>query len=172
MFVAVSSVYSLVNFQPLILLNGLGKPPSFHSFSPAITPAGFPYALAQLLGAPPYVAAQLFTLLLAYLSDKHKSRWPTLIIQHILVIVGLLVVLYADPPGVRYFGLFLAAFGTQSNIPTVLIYGQNQTAKVQKRAVVAAVMTSAGAVGGVCGSLIFRSQDAPVSNVCDVKSVC
>ena len=88
-----------------------------------------------------------------------------LIVQHILVIVGLLVLLYARFPGVQYFGLFLAAFGTQSNVPTVLIYGQNQTAKVQKRAVVAAVMISAGAVGGVCGSLIFRSKDAPVCNV-------
>ncbi|KAF1966057.1 hypothetical protein BU23DRAFT_574313 [Bimuria novae-zelandiae CBS 107.79] len=75
---------------------------------------------------------------------------------------GLLVVLYARPPGVRYFGLFVAAFGTQANVPATLVYGQNQTAKIEKKAVVAAVMISVGSVGGICGSTIFRTQDAPI----------
>ncbi|KAL5472872.1 hypothetical protein PMIN07_000293 [Paraphaeosphaeria minitans] len=69
--------------------------------------------------------------------------------------------MYTKPPGVRYFGIFLAAFGTQANVPATLVYGQNQTAKIQKRAIVAAAMVSAGGLGGICGSLIFRSQDAP-----------
>jgi hypothetical protein len=69
--------------------------------------------------------------------------------------------MYTKPPSVRYFGIFLAAFGTQANVPATLVYGQNQTAKIQKRAIVAAMMASFGGAGGVCGSLIFRRQDAP-----------
>ena len=89
-------------------------------------------------------------------------RWPILIGQAVIATIGLLIMLYAGPPGVRYFGLFLATWGTQGNVPASLGYGQNQTAKVQKRAIVAAATISVGAAGGVVGSSIFQAKDAPV----------
>jgi len=146
-FVAASSVYSLGFFQPIILRDGMG----------------FSYARAQLLSSPPFVFTVFASLAGAWLSDKIRMRWPILIGQSVIAIVGLLIVLYAGPPGVRYFGLFFATWGTQANIPASLAYGQNQTAKVQKRAVVAAAMISIGAAGGVTGSSIFQAKDAPVS---------
>ena len=85
-----------------------------------------------------------------------------MVAQSVIGIAGLLVVLYGELPGVRYFGIFLAMWGTQANVPMSLAYGNNQTAKVQKRAVVAAAMISIGAAGGVTGSTIFQSKDAPV----------
>ncbi|KAF2738876.1 retrograde regulation protein 2 [Polyplosphaeria fusca] len=145
-FVAASSVYSLAFFQPIILREGMG----------------FSYALSQILASPPYLFAVFASLGFAWVSDKLKMRWPVLIAQSLTAIVGLLIILYTKPPGVRYFGLFLATFGTQSNVPATLAYGQNQTAKVQKRAVVAAAMISVGAAGGITGSTIFQSKDAPV----------
>jgi len=81
--------------------------------------------------------------------------------QSIFGIAGLLVILYPKPAGVRYFGLFLAVFGCQANIPGTLAYGQSQTAEIRKKGVVAAAMISVGAAGGITGSTIFRSQDAP-----------
>lgn len=98
---------------------------------------------------------------MAWVSDKFRIRWAVLCFQAMTAIVGLLVILYAGPPGVRYFGLFLAVFGTQANIPGSLAYGQSNTAKQEKKGVVAAAMISVGAAGGICGSTIFRSQDAP-----------
>jgi hypothetical protein len=124
---------------------------------------GFSYTKAQLLSSPPYIFTVFASLATSWLSDKIRLRWPILIGQSIIAIVGLLIVLYPKPPGVRYFGLFLATWGTQGNIPASLAYGNNQTAKVQKRAVVAAAMISVGAAGGVTGSTIFQSKDAPVS---------
>lgn len=47
--------------------------------------------------------------------------------------------------------------------PGTLAYGQNQTALLEKRGIVSAAMITIGAAGGVAGSTIFRSQDAPVS---------
>lgn len=88
-------------------------------------------------------------------------RWPILIGHYVVGIVGLLVVLYAKPPGGRYVGLFIATFGAQANVPATLTFGQNQTARPEKKGVVAAIMIAAGAAGGICGSSIFRSQDAP-----------
>jgi MFS family permease len=145
-FVCASSVYSLAFFKSIILRQGMG----------------FSYALAQLLQSPPYVFAIIMSLAFAWLSDKVKMRWPILCSQSIIAIIGFFIILYAKPPGVRYFGIFLATFGTQANIPGTLSYGNNQTARVQKRGVVAAAMISVGAAGGITGSTIFRSQDAPV----------
>lgn len=98
---------------------------------------------------------------MAWVSDKIRMRWPILIGQSLTCIVGLLIIMYAGPPGARYVGLFLAVYGSQSNIPGSLAYGQNQTARPEKKGVVAAAMISIGALGGICGSSIFRSQDAP-----------
>ncbi|KAH6614012.1 major facilitator superfamily domain-containing protein [Boeremia exigua] len=144
-FVAASSVYSLAFFQPIILRQGMG----------------FSYAKAQLLSSPPYIFTVFASLATSWLSDRIRMRWPILVGQSLIAIVGLLLVLYPKPPAVRYFGLFLATWGTQGNIPASLAYGNNQTARVQKRAVVAAVMISVGAAGGVTGSTIFQAKDAP-----------
>ncbi len=144
---AASSVYSIAYFQPIILREGLG----------------FSYAMAQILGSPPYVFAIIASLAMAWVSDKYRTRWPVLVFQSLTGIVGLLVILYPKPAGVRYFGLFLAVFGCQANIPGTLAYGQSQTAEVRRKGVVAAAMISVGAAGGITGSTIFRSQDAPVS---------
>ncbi|KAH6396683.1 hypothetical protein HBI14_190800 [Parastagonospora nodorum] len=122
---------------------------------------GFSYAKAQLLSSPPYVFTVFASLAGAWLSDKIRMCWPILIGQSVVAIAGLLIVLYGGPPGVRYFGLFLATWGTQANVPASFAYGQNQTARVQKWAVVAAAMISIGAAGGVTGSTIFQTKDAP-----------
>ncbi|KAL6703512.1 hypothetical protein ACN47E_009610 [Coniothyrium glycines] len=144
-FVAASSVYSLAFFQPIILRQGMG----------------FSYTEAQLLSSPPYIFTVFASLTTSWLSDRIRLRYPILVGQSLVAIVGLLIVLYGGPPGVRYFGLFLATWGTQSNVPATLAYGQNQTAKIQKRAIVAAAMISVGAAGGVTGSTIFQARDAP-----------
>jgi hypothetical protein len=123
---------------------------------------GFSYAKAQLLSSPPYIFTVFASLFTSWLSDKIRLRWPVLVGQSVIAIIGLLLVLYPKSPAARYFGLFLATWGTQGNVPATLAYGNNQTARVQKRAVVAAVMISVGAAGGVTGSMIFQAKDAPV----------
>lgn len=144
-FIAASSVYSLAYFKPIILRQGMG----------------FDYAKSQLLQSPPYVFAIIASITTAWISDKYQTRWPILVFHAVVAIIGLLIILYVPTPGVRYFGLFIAVFGCQANIPSTISYGQNQTARPEKKGVVAAAMISAGAIGGICGSTIFRSQDAP-----------
>ncbi|KAF2753513.1 retrograde regulation protein 2 [Pseudovirgaria hyperparasitica] len=144
-FVAASSVYSLSYFQPIILREGMG----------------FSYALAQILSSPCYVFAIIMSMAMAWVSDKYRTRWTVLCFQSLSAVAGLLVILYAKPPGVRYLGLYLATFGTQANVPGTLSYGQSQTAKIERKGVIAAAMISIGAAGGITGSTIFRTQDAP-----------
>ncbi|KAF2451524.1 MFS general substrate transporter [Karstenula rhodostoma CBS 690.94] len=146
-FVVLSSIYSLNIFLPIIL---------------QLTPCpSFSYALSQLLCAPPYIFGNILPFVFAYFSDKHKLKWPMLVSQSVSVMNGLLIAMYAKPPGICYFGIFLAAFGTQANVLATLVYGQNQTAKIQKRAIVAATIVSFGGAGGIYRGLIFRSQNAP-----------
>ncbi|QDS73142.1 hypothetical protein FKW77_001768 [Venturia effusa] len=149
-FIAASSVYSLAYFFPIILRQGMG----------------FGYAKAQLLTSPPYVFAIIASMTMAWISDKWRVRWALLLrsilcAQALFAIIGLLLILYVDVVGARYFGMFLAVFGTQANVPGTLAYGQNQTAKLEKRGIISAAMITIGAAGGVAGSTIFRSQDAP-----------
>jgi len=144
-FIITSSGYSLSFFAPIILRQGMG----------------FDYSKAQLLLSPPYVFTIVAGFGLAWVSDKQKTRWPILLAQACVGIVGLLITLYGKLPGVRYFGLFIAIFGITSNTPATLAYGQSNTASQQKKGVAAAAMITMGAVGGICGSTIFRAQDAP-----------
>ncbi|KAF1984844.1 pantothenate transporter [Aulographum hederae CBS 113979] len=144
-FIAAAGVYSLAFFAPIILRDGMG----------------FDYTKAQLLSSPPYIFAIIASLCCAWLSDKYRIRWAILCGQALVGIIGLLIVLYTKPPGVRYFGLFLAVFGTQGNVPATLAYGQNQTPHVDRRGIYSAAMITIGSAGGVAGSTIFRSQDAP-----------
>lgn len=44
----------------------------------------------------------------------------------------------------------------------ILTLSQNNTGHPNRKGVVSAAVIAAGAVGGVCGSTIFRSQDAPL----------
>jgi hypothetical protein len=46
--------------------------------------------------------------------------------------------------------------------PAVLTYATNNTPNASKRGVTSAMIITAGAVGGVVGGTIFRSQDAPL----------
>jgi hypothetical protein len=116
-FIAASSVYSIAFFAPIILRQSLG----------------FTYVKAQLLSSPPYVFTIFASIAGAFVSDKIRMRWPVLLFQAAVGIIGLIVTLYGGQPYVRYFGLFLATYGTQGNIPATLTFGQNQTPRVAKK---------------------------------------
>ncbi|KIW11731.1 hypothetical protein PV08_09003 [Exophiala spinifera] len=144
-FVCSASSYVLTFFSPIILRQGMG----------------FSYVMSQVMLSPPFVFTIFLGMALAIISDKYKTRWPVLCGQSMLTVLGLLIVLYGRLPGVQYFGLFLAVCGITANVPATLSYGQSNTADVRKKGAAAAAMVSMGGAGGICGSTIFRSRDAP-----------
>jgi MFS family permease len=112
-----------------------------------------------------------------YLSDHFKMRGPTLITQSLIIITGATVMAFAGNPGVRYFGVFLAVGGTNSNIPTIYGYQHNNISKSPdlnvnkgidsrsagqtKRALATAMLLMGGGCGGIVASFVFRQKDAP-----------
>lgn len=76
-------------------------------------------------------------------------------------VIGVVVLGYAKQSGVRYFGAFLIIGGANSNIPLSLTYQANNIRGVWRRAFCSATIVGAGGIGGIIGSLTFRTQDAP-----------
>ncbi|KAF5592655.1 major facilitator superfamily transporter [Fusarium subglutinans] len=99
---------------------------------------GFSHTKAQLLFSPPYMFCIIMSILSGWVSDRLRIRWIFLVVQAAIGIAGLFIILFVHAPYVRYFGVFLV-----------------------KKGIISAAMISAGAIGGITGSTIFRVQDAP-----------
>lgn len=78
-----------------------------------------------------------------------------------IAIIGLPILGFASSGPVRYFGVFIATAGANANIPATMAYQANNIRGQWKRAFCSATLTGLGGIGGIAGSLIFRTQDAP-----------
>ncbi|KAJ7188091.1 major facilitator superfamily domain-containing protein [Mycena filopes] len=114
-----------------------------------------------LLTTPPYVFAAISCFVFAWMSDRTKMRAPFIAAQALITVVGMALVGYAKQTAPRYVGLFLAAAGATGCVPAVLAYSSNNVVSHSKRAVSTAVIVSAGGVGGVLATTVFREQDFP-----------
>jgi MFS family permease len=122
---------------------------------------GFSIGASQCLVAPPVVFAGMLMLICGWLGDKYRIRGPIVIFNAILSIIGLILLAWGKLAGVKYLGVFLTAAGVQANIPTAMAYQANNILGQWTRAFASATLVCGGGLGGISGSLIFRSQDAP-----------
>ena len=141
---ATTSTYALGFFLPTIL----------QTF-------GFNVALSNLLVFPPYVLAVLVSLTLSWLGDRTQHRCPQIIGLTIVAIIGFITIGWAPNTGGKLTGVFLAIAGTFCTVPPIVAFLGNNLVGQTKRGVVHALQSSFGALGGIIGSLVFRSQDAP-----------
>ncbi|KAF7596134.1 hypothetical protein BBP40_003396 [Aspergillus hancockii] len=144
-FCATVVSYAITFFLPLILRSELK----------------FGAAASQCLTTPPYFFAGIFMYAQGWLGDKYHIRAPFIIYNCLQCIVGLAILGWVQIPGVQYFGIFLVTSGSNATIPAALTYQANNIRGQWKRAFCSASMISLGGTGGVAGSLVFRSQDAP-----------
>ncbi|KAB5576340.1 phthalate transporter [Coniochaeta sp. 2T2.1] len=140
-----TNTYAIAYFLPIILQGGLG----------------FNVAKAQCLVAPPYVAAAIVMVIQGWFGDKYRVRGPIIIFNCALGILGLGLLGFAKPPGVRYFGVFLATIACNANCPVLLTYQSNNIRGQWKRAFTSATLIGGGAIGGIIGTTVFRAVDAP-----------
>ncbi|KAL8993801.1 MAG: hypothetical protein Q9169_006072 [Polycauliona sp. 2 TL-2023] len=138
--------YALAYFLPIILNQGLG----------------FEAEVAQCLIAPPYAFAAIIMILTGWFGDKYHQRGACVAFNAVLCIIGLAVMgwAYGDLRA-RYFGAFFATAGANANVPSVLTYQANNIRGQWKRAFCSATLVGGGALGGIVGSTVFRSQDSP-----------
>ncbi|KAJ5414667.1 hypothetical protein N7509_001294 [Penicillium cosmopolitanum] len=139
-------IYAISFFMPIILQGQLG----------------FSLIESQALNTPPYIFACLQMCFQAWLGGKTKLRGLIIIYNGFQAAVGICVLAWVKSPWVQYFGIFLIAGGTQSNLPAIITWQTNNIRGKWKQTFCSASIIGAGGVGGIAGSLIFRSQDAPL----------
>lgn len=133
--------YALAYFLPVILNSSLG----------------FSVAKAQCLVAPPYVFGGFVMFGTGWLGDKYRLRGLPILINMTLCLIGLPIMGFHSNPSVRYFGVFLVTAGANANVPSTMAYQANNIRGQWKRAFCSATLVGFGGVGGIAGSLVFRS---------------
>ncbi|RVX74085.1 hypothetical protein B0A52_01917 [Exophiala mesophila] len=137
--------FSFAFFLPLILRGGMG----------------FSMAASQCLITPPYIAAAILMYTEGRLGDRYKVRAPILISNAILALIGLPIMAFGPNSGAKYTGVFFVVMGTLANIPAAMVYQANNIRGHWKRVFCSITFVGLGSTGGIAGSLVFRSQDAP-----------
>lgn len=148
---------------PLLLLFTTTISYGFAFFLPIILrqKLGFSVAMSQCMGAPPYAFAGFLMYGSAWFSDKYKTRGPVIIGLCIIALAGLPIMGFVANPWGQYVGVFITVSAVQSVIPSIMAYQANNIRGQWRRAFCSASLTGIGGIGGISGSLIFRTQDAP-----------
>jgi len=138
-------LYSLSLFIPSIVQG--------FNFSPLTT---------QVMTAPAYIIACLFTIVFAFSSDRFRERgihyaFPTFVggIGYILLIVT-----KDSSTAARYVSLTVTASGVFASVPAMLSWFTTNIGGHTKRGVATAVIISFGNIGGAIGGQIYRANDA------------
>ncbi|KKP07849.1 major facilitator superfamily transporter [Trichoderma harzianum] len=122
-------------------------------------------ANAQLLTISIYAFACIMCVLNAIVADKIQKRFQSIVIPYLVGLSGLIICLVISPrekPGVIYFANFLVASGLFPTIPGIVCWISNNWAGQWKRSIgMALEFTLGNMIGGVVGSNIFLSREAP-----------
>ncbi|KAI8143455.1 major facilitator superfamily domain-containing protein [Fennellomyces sp. T-0311] len=128
-----------------------------------IRDAGFPVTTANLLTMPAYLGGLVFSLLIAYSSDKYGEVALHALIGNIWQMVGY-IALKALPANATRWQLFGAATVTMAS-PSWhgmhIAYMSANLAPAGKRAIALGAIIGAANLDGVPGSQIYRASDAP-----------
>ncbi|KAJ5281849.1 MFS general substrate transporter [Penicillium angulare] len=122
---------------------------------------GFSRGASLCLYAPPYAAAGILMVVTSRIGDKYHIRGPIIIFNALVTITGLPLLGFTKGIAPRMVGAFLTTMGCNANIPASMAYQANNIRGQWKRAFASAVFVGLGASGGMTGSLVFRTQDAP-----------
>lgn len=79
----------------------------------------------QLFTVPPYAIACCFSVLVAWLSDRHRKRGLYIALSTLLTITGYAVLISVKSPNLRYMAVFFAASGAFPLGPAFLSWGLN-----------------------------------------------
>jgi hypothetical protein len=139
-------------------------------FIPTIL-TGFHYSASQsqLHTIPVYVVCTGVTLISAWASDRLRHRYSFIMGGIILATIGYIILLAQGPvegPGalpysVRYMAVFFVVSGIYITQPISIVWLTNNMGGHYKRAFGTATQIGIGNVGGIIGSNIYLTKQAP-----------
>ncbi|SJX62121.1 related to TNA1-high affinity nicotinic acid plasma membrane permease [Sporisorium reilianum f. sp. reilianum] len=118
-------------------------------------------AESQLLSVPPTAAAFFVSITSAFLSDRYRWRWISVVTLLVLSIAGVALAYASTVASQRYGGIILLSCGTYSIPPLGISWMLNNTAGHYKRATSIALYIVFTNGGGLCSAWLFNNVEAP-----------
>ncbi|OKL58171.1 hypothetical protein UA08_06835 [Talaromyces atroroseus] len=109
----------------------------------------------QLWSVIPYAVATVFTVLIAFLSDRLKLRGVVMLFTLPFAIVGYAVIANVSNAQVEYGMTFLMATGMYASVPCVLVWNSNNSAGHYKRATTSAMQLAVANCGGILFNVLW-----------------
>ena len=104
----------------------------------------------------------MFSLLIAYLSDKARHRFLFIIFPICVAIAGVGILLRVHHNRhIEYAALFLIAVGTYSAMPVVICWFTMNLRGHRRRSIGTAWQIGFGNIGGIIATFAFLTTDAP-----------
>jgi hypothetical protein len=123
---------------------------------------GYTAVHANLLSVPPWAAAFVFAMVIAFVSDRVAHRFLFAELCIVIALIGFSVLV---SPGLRtsvYYGaLFLAAPGAYSAMPIIVCWYNTNLGGHLKRSVGSAWQVGFGNIGGIIAVYVFLPNTAP-----------
>ncbi|KAK4152566.1 hypothetical protein C8A00DRAFT_44377 [Chaetomidium leptoderma] len=116
---------------------------------------------SQLYSVPPYVAACLVAIAIAYGSDKTHQRGIWLAGFSCIAAVGFAILRWVETPNIRYMALYFVTVGAFPGGPGFLSWAMNNSAGPSVRAVTAGYVVTLGTIGGIVATWTYIPADAP-----------
>lgn len=136
---------------------------SISSFTPTIlAQLHWTASQAQVMSIPIWMVGIVVTLSTSYASGKLSLRWPFVLIGAIFALIGWCIQ-YAQvqPPGVRYFSLYIIAFGSFMQMPILIGWLNSNLRGRPQQAIASAVQLGMGNCANFVASNVFITTQAP-----------
>ncbi|PGH10127.1 hypothetical protein AJ80_07578 [Polytolypa hystricis UAMH7299] len=134
-------------------------------FAPTIIKSyGYSPITTQLYSIPPWAAAFVFSMIIAYFSDRFKQRFIFCLFPICIAIAGFAILLNVhgiERRNIQYGALFLVTMGAYSAMPVIVCWFAMNLSSHKRRSVGTAWQVGFGNIGGIIATYSFLSKDAP-----------
>ncbi|KAG0359481.1 hypothetical protein BG005_000709 [Podila minutissima] len=123
----------------------------------------FDHVTTQIMTAPVYAIACLFTLAMAHSSDKKKERGYHATVTILVSMTGYLLLVFTRnaSTAARYVSLIVCTSGNFAFTPVALSWPSANIGGHTKRGVALAMIISFAQIGSAIGGQLYRDDDAP-----------
>jgi len=122
---------------------------------------GYSNLESQLLTVPPYILASIWSIILAWLSQRSSKRGFWILVSAPICIVGSGLLIGSSLHAVQYIGIFLLATGAFPLGPLFLTWASNNSAPYTTRAVSSAMVVGLGSLGPIVSAWVYLPNESP-----------
>ncbi|KAM3461821.1 hypothetical protein MY5147_000351 [Beauveria neobassiana] len=116
----------------------------------------------QLRSVPPWAVAFVFSMAIAYVSDRIRHRLAFALATISIAIAGFAILLGVhDNTSVQYAALFLVASGAYTAMPIIVCWFNMNLGGHHRRAIGSAWQVGFGNLGGIIAVYVFLQRDSP-----------